>query len=115
MGLGMISRVGRDQRQRRTFRPLGHQGHRLRSYNKDPPLHSSHMVAEIYKILLLESPWIPLHHRALAGLSTVRSPSAFLPTLHSSHLAREPKTIRPSALTVAMDIVLGFIPLTIVV
>ena len=44
-GSEMISRVCRHQRQRWTFLPLGHQGYRLRSYNKDPPLHSGYTRA----------------------------------------------------------------------
>ena len=48
MGLGMICRIRRYQGQSWAFQPLGHQGHRLRS-DKDPPLHSGYMVAEVYK------------------------------------------------------------------
>ena len=40
MGLEMVSRVRRYQGQCRALRPLGHRGYRLRSYKKDPPLHS---------------------------------------------------------------------------
>ena len=72
------------------------------------------MVAEVCKTLLLESLRIPLGHRALAGLYIVRSPPAFTPTLYSWCLPIGPKTLRPSALTVAIDIGLGFIALTIV-
>ena len=42
MGLEMVSRVRRYQGQCRALRPLGHQGYRLRSYKKDPPLHSGY-------------------------------------------------------------------------
>ena len=68
MGLEMVNRVRRYQGQRRASRPLGHQGYRLRSYKKDPPLKSGYMVAEEIMTLLLESPRTPLDHRALAGL-----------------------------------------------
>ena len=42
MGLEMVSQVRRYQGQCRVLRPLGHQGYRLRSYKKDPPLHSGY-------------------------------------------------------------------------
>ena len=42
MGLEMVSRVWRYQGQCRALRALGHQGYRLRSYNKDPPLDSGY-------------------------------------------------------------------------
>ena len=115
MGSHMISRAWRDQRQRWTFQPLGHQGYRLRSYNKESPIHSGYMVAEVYKTLPLESLRMPLDHRALARLSTVESPPAFPPTLHSWHISRGPKIVRPSARTVGSDIGLRFIARTIVV
>ena len=38
MGLKRVSWVRRYQGQCRALRPLGHQGYRLRSYKKDPPL-----------------------------------------------------------------------------
>ena len=69
MGLGMIRRVWRYQGQSWAFRPLGHQGHRLRS-SKVPSPHSGYMVAEVYKTLLLKSPRTPLDHRALADVGT---------------------------------------------
>ena len=40
MGLEMVSRVRRYQGQCWALQPLGHQGYRLRSYRKDPPLYS---------------------------------------------------------------------------
>ena len=73
MGLEMVSRLRKYQGQCRALRSLGHQGYRLRSYKKDPPLHSGYMVAEEIMTLLLESPRTPLDHRALAGLSLVLS------------------------------------------
>ena len=42
MDLEMISRVRRYQGQCRALQPLGHQDYRLRSYNKDPPLHNGY-------------------------------------------------------------------------
>ena len=42
MGLEMVSRVRRYQGQCRALQPLGHQGYRLRSYKKDPPLDSGY-------------------------------------------------------------------------
>ena len=42
MGLEMVSWVRRYQGQCRALRPLGHQGYRLRSYKKDPPVHSGY-------------------------------------------------------------------------
>ena len=45
--------VRRYQGQCRALRPLGHQGYRLRSYNKDQPLCSGYMVAEEIMTLLL--------------------------------------------------------------
>ena len=42
MGLEMVSRVRRYQGQCRALRPPGHQGYRLRSYQKDSPLHSGY-------------------------------------------------------------------------
>ena len=44
MGLEMVSWVRRYQGQCRALRPLGHQGYRLRSYKKDPPLHSGYKM-----------------------------------------------------------------------
>ena len=87
MGLEMISRVRRYQGQCRAFRPLGLQGYRLRSYKKDPPLHSRDIVAEEIMTLLLESPRTPLDHRALAGLSLVVSHFVFPARLNSWHLS----------------------------
>ena len=46
MGLKRVMWVRRHQGQCRALRPLGHQGYRLRSYNKDQPLCSGYMVAE---------------------------------------------------------------------
>ena len=43
MGLKRVSWVWRYQGQCRALRPLGHQGYRLRSYKKDPPLCSGYM------------------------------------------------------------------------
>ena len=45
MGLKRVSWVRRYQRQCRALRPLGHQGYRLRSYKKDPPLCSGYSPA----------------------------------------------------------------------
>ena len=45
MALEMVSRVQRYQGQCRELRPLGHQGHRLSSYKKDPPLHTGYISA----------------------------------------------------------------------
>ena len=42
MGLKRVSWVRRYQGQCRALRPLGHQGYRLRSYKKDPPLCSGY-------------------------------------------------------------------------
>ena len=42
MGLKRVSWVRRYQGQCRALRPLGHQGYRLRSYNKDQPLCSGY-------------------------------------------------------------------------
>ena len=115
MVLEMVSRVGRFQGQCRALRPLGHQGYRLRRYKKDPPLHSSYMVAEEIKTLLLKSPRTRLDHRALAGLSTVLGPSVFPPRLHSWHLPSGPNIVLLSVLTVVIDIELGFILVLVVV
>ena len=43
MGLKRVMWVRRYQGQCRALRPLGHQGYRLRSYNKDQPLCSGYM------------------------------------------------------------------------
>ena len=59
MGLKRVSWVPRYQGQCRALRPLGHQGYRLRSYKKDPPLCSGYMVADEIMTLLLESPQTP--------------------------------------------------------
>ena len=53
MGLKRVSWVRRYQGQCRALRPLGHQGYRLRNYQKDPPLCSGYMVAEEIMTLLL--------------------------------------------------------------
>ena len=45
MGLKRVSWVRRYQGQCRVLRPLGHQGYRLRSYKKDPPLCSGYNAA----------------------------------------------------------------------
>ena len=58
-GLKRVSWVRRYQGQCRALRPLRHQGYRLRSYKKDPPLCSGYMVAEEIMTLLLESPRTP--------------------------------------------------------
>ena len=44
MGLQRVSWVRRYQGQCRALRPLGHQGYRLRSYKKDPPLCSGYIL-----------------------------------------------------------------------
>ena len=44
MGLKRVSWVRRYQGQCLALRPLGHQGYRLRSYKKDPPLCSGYSV-----------------------------------------------------------------------
>ena len=115
MGLEMVSRVRRYQGQCRALQPLGHQGYRLRSYKKDPPLHSGYMVAEQIMTLLLESPRTALDQRALAGLSLVLSHFVFPPRLHSRHFPGGPKITLLSALTVVIDIGLEFILVLIVV
>ena len=115
MGLEMVSRVRRYQGQCRALRPLGHQGHRLRSYKNDPPLHSGYMVADEIMTLPLESPRTPLDHRALAGPSLVFSHFVFPPRLHSWHLLRGPKIVLLSVLTVVIDIGLELILVLIVV
>ena len=53
MGLKRVSWVRRYQGQCRALRPLGHQGYRLRSYKKDPPLCSGYSLTatEILKRL----------------------------------------------------------------
>ena len=83
---------------------------------KDPPLHSSYMVAEDSKTLPLQSLLIPSDHRVLAGLSTVRSLPAPPPTLHSQHrhVGRR-RTVHLSALIMVIGIGLGFIPVLTVV
>ena len=43
MGLNRVSCIGRYQGQCRALQPLGHQGYRLRSYKKDPPLCSGYI------------------------------------------------------------------------
>ena len=49
MGLKRVMWVRRYQRQCRALRPLGHQGYRLRSYNKDQPLCSGYTKVEVDK------------------------------------------------------------------
>ena len=115
MGLEMVSRVRRYQGQCQALRPLGHQGYRHRSYKKDPPLHSGHMVAEEIMTLLLESPRTPLDHWALAGLSLVLIHFVLIPRLHLWHLPRGPKITLLSVLTVVIDIGLEFQLVLIVV
>ena len=115
MGLKRVSWVPRYQGQCLALRPLGHQGYRLRSYKKDPPLCSGYMVAEEIMTLLLESPRTPLDHRTLAGLSLVLSHFVFPLRLHSWHLPSKPKINLQSVLTVAIDIGLEFILVLIVV
>ena len=52
MGLEMVSWARRYQGQCWALRPLGHQGYRLCSYNKDPPLHSSYtLVVPMVRVL----------------------------------------------------------------
>ena len=83
MGPKRVMWVPRYQGQCRALRPLGHQGYRLRSYNKDQPLCSGYMVAEEVMTLLLESPRILWDLRTLAGLSLVESHCVFPLRLHS--------------------------------
>ena len=115
MSLKRVSWVRRYQGQCRALRPLGHQGYRLRSYKKDPPLCSGYMVAEEIMTLLLESPRTPLDQRTFEGLSLVLSHCVFPLRLHSWHLASEPKITLLSVLSVAIDIGLEFILVLIVV
>ena len=83
MGLKRVMWVRRYQGQCRALRPLGHQGYRLRSYNKDQPLCSGYMVAEQIMTLLLESPLILWDRRTLAGLLLVLGHGVFPLRLHS--------------------------------
>ena len=53
MGLKRVMWVRRYQGQCRALRPLGHQGYRLRSYNKDQPLCSGY--SEIQDLLNKEA------------------------------------------------------------
>ena len=109
MGPKRVMWVRRYQGQCRALRPLGHQGYRLRSHNKDQPLCSGYMVAEDIMTLLLESPRTLRSHRTLAGLSLVESHCVFPLRLPSWHLPNKPRIIRQSALTVAIGIGLVFI------
>ena len=115
MGLEMVSRVQRYQGQCRALQPLGHQGYRVRSYKKDPPLHTGYTVAEEMMTLLLESPRTPLDHRALAGLSLVLSHFVFPLRLHSWHLPSGPEIVLLSVHTVVTDIGLESILVLLVV
>ena len=115
MGLKRVSWVRRYQGQCRALRPLGHQGYRLRSYKKDPPLCRGYMVAEEIMTLLLESPRTPLDHRTLAGLLLVLGHCVFSLRLHSWHLPNKPRINLQSVLTVAIDIGLEFSLVLIVV
>ena len=115
MGLKRVMWVRRYQGQCRALRPLGHQGYRLRSYNKDQPLCSGYMVAEEIMTLLLESPRTPLDHRTLVGLLLLLGHCVFPLRLPSWHPPSEPRIILQSALTVAIDIGLEFILVLIVV
>ena len=115
MGLKRVMWVRTYQGQCRGLRPLGHQGYRLRSYNKDQPLCSGYMVAEKIMTLLLESPRTPLDHRTLVGLLLLLGHCVFPLRLPSWHLPSKPRIIRQSALTVAIGIGLVFIPVLIVV
>ena len=115
LGLEMVSWVRRYQGQCRELRPLGHQGYRLCSYEKDQPRHSGYMVAEEIMTLLLESPRTPLDHRALAGLSLLLSHFMFPLRLQSWHLPSGLKITLLSVLTVVIDIGLEFILVLIVV
>ena len=47
MGLKRVMWVRRYQGQCRALRPLGHQGYRLRSYNKDQPLCSGYTWGQL--------------------------------------------------------------------
>ena len=109
MGLEMVSWVRRYQGQCWALRRLGHQGYRLRSYKKDPPLHSGSLVAEEIMTLLLESPRTLLDHRALAGLSLVLSQLVFPLRLHLWHLPSGTKITLLSVLSVVTDIGMDFI------
>ena len=111
----MVGRVRRYQGQCRALRPLGHQGYRLRSYKKDPPLHSGYMVAEEIMTLLLESPRTALDHRALAGLSLVLSYFVFPRGYIRGISPGGPKITLLSVLIVVIDIGLEFILVLIVV
>ena len=55
MGLKRVSWVRRYQGQCRALRPLGHQGYRLRSYKKDPPLCSGYTPINILTALRARS------------------------------------------------------------
>ena len=56
MGLKRVSWVRRYQGQCRALRPLGHQGYRLRSHNKDQPLCSGYTAATRVGPLFLSGP-----------------------------------------------------------
>ena len=83
MGPKRVMWVRRYQGQCRALRPLGHQGYRLRSHNKDQPLCSGYMVAEEIVTLLLESPLTLWDHRTLAGLLLLLGRCVFPPRLPS--------------------------------
>ena len=83
MGPKRVMWVRRYQGQCRALRPLGHQGYRLRSHNKDQPLCSGYMVAEEIMTLLLKSPLILRDRRTLAGLLLLLGRCVFPPRLPS--------------------------------
>ena len=111
MGRKRVMWVRRYQGQCLALRPLGHQGYRLRSHKKDPPLCSGYMVAEEITTLLLESPRTPLDLRTLVGLLLLLGHYVFPLRLHSWHLPSVPRINLQSVPTVAIDIGLEFIPL----
>ena len=65
MGLKRVMWVRRYQGQCRALRPLGHQGYRLRSYNKDQPLCSGY-TQQVHSIGVGQRPrlarLLPVHH-----------------------------------------------------
>ena len=96
MGLKRVMWVRRYQGQCRALRPLGHQGYRLRSYNKDQPLCSGYSVAP----RVVANPWgaVPVSTLArlaglvLAGLRAISSLSGrfFCSSLVGARLCQPP-------------------------
>ena len=95
MGLKRVSWVRRYQGQCRALQPLGHQGYRLRSYKKDPPLCSGYTGPGVAGRSRKPSPSTHTHtarpSQEWRGTSGARTQAHTEPQNHSQEWRTQPK------------------------